>query len=207
MTYCRKWLRIIYMYRSKLFLSLLAVFIISCKSPPQAVEKPPEENNPVIIAEPAAEPIAEPEPVPEIPDTHEVSQEIYDNTLAEVKLFINSLNKIISAKNYNGWKNALSDEYFTQISSQEFLANASESPLLKTKKIVLKTPNDYFTNVVVPSRANSRVDEIEFSDDNKVKAYYLETRTKKDGNETVTETRRLRIYELTKSGDEWKIAN
>ena len=178
--------------------------MVSCKSQPQAVETPPEENTPVIAAEEIIEPEAS---APEITESNEVSQEMYEQTLAEVKLFIDNLNKTIRAKNYSGWKGALSDEYFNEISSKEFLDNASESPVLKSKKIVLKTPNDYFTNVVVPSRANSRVDDIEFTDNNNIKAYYVETRTRKEGNDTLTETRRLRLYELTKSGDEWKIVN
>jgi hypothetical protein len=57
--------------------------------------------------------------------------------------------------------------------------------------------------VVVPSRSNSRVDEIEFTAQNRVRVYYVERSRKTDEN--VAETRRLRLYELEKSGDTWKI--
>jgi hypothetical protein len=136
------------------------------------------------------------------PSSFTVTQEMYDFTLAEVKVFIERLNLLINRKNYDGWKAALSDDYFNHISSDEFLANASESSALRSRKIVLKTLNDYFTHVVVPSRSNSRVDEIEFTDTNTVKVYYIEKR-KNDNNEM--ETRRLRLYELIKTGNTWKI--
>ena len=137
-----------------------------------------------------------------------VSKEMYDLTLAEVRLFVNNLNSLINTKDYSGWKNALSDEFYAVISSPEFLTRATESDLLKSRKIVLKTPNDYFLQVVVPSRKNSQVDEIEFTAENTVKVYYLEERTRKgDNNTDTTEIRRLRLYEIRKSENGWKIIN
>ena len=183
------------MKRSKLFLLLIPALFTVCKSGPAAVK----ENTPAAAEIAAAE----------NPDIHGASsQEVYDNTLAEVRLFIEALNRTISAKNYAGWRDALTDEYFGKISSPEFLAEASEQPSLKTRRIVLRSVNDYFTNVVVPSRANSRVDEIEFEDDTRVKAYFVETRNiKGENNTTRTETRRLRLYDLIKVDDKWKIVN
>jgi hypothetical protein len=136
------------------------------------------------------------------PGSFTVTQEMYDSTLAEVKTFVEHLNSLILRKNYDGWKGALSEEYYNYVSSSEFLANASESAMLRSRKVVLKTLNDYFTHVVVPSRSNSRVDEIEFTDTNTVKVYYMERR-KSENN--VFETRRLRLYELIKTGNTWKI--
>ena len=187
------------MRRSILYLLLIPALFIACASKPAAIEeKPPADTGAAV--EPAA---AEQENI-----HGAVSREVYDNTLAEVRLFIDGLNKTISAKNYTGWRDALSDEYFGKISSPEFLAEASEQPSLKTRKIVLRSANDYFGQVVVPSRANSRVDEIEFEDDNRVKAYFVETRNVKDANNTTrTETRRLRLYDLIKVDDKWKIVN
>jgi hypothetical protein len=145
---------------------------------------------------PAEEVAPETDGVARETDHGTVSQEVYDQTLAEVRQFIESLNRIIAGKNYNAWRNTLSDEYFARISSPEYLARQSEAPLLASRKIVLRTTNDYFLNVVVPSRANSQVDEIEIADDNAVTAYFVDTRPGK---------RRLRVYELRKIGNEWKI--
>ena len=182
------------MKRSCWYLLLLPVILMACKSLP-VVEEPAS-------AEPPDFSTLEAEPEPS-PDSISVDQETYDFTLAEVKIFIDNLNLLISKKNYSGWKNTLSDELFARISSPEFLANASESAALKSRKIVLKSPNDYFTNVVVPSRSNSKVDEIEFTATDRVKVFYLE---KVKNNKTGEfDTRRLRLYELVKSGDTWKI--
>ena len=189
-----------------MFLFLIPILLAACGSQPTAVEEKPvsEETVTVTVAEPVP---PEPEPEPVEPE-NSFSQEQYDTTLTEVKQFIESVNRTISSKNYNNWKNLLSDDYFKKISSPEFLANASESPLLKTKKIVLKTPNDYFVNVVVPARVNSRVDEIEFVTENRVKAFYVETRTVRgENNVTRTETRNLQLNELIKIDGTWKIAD
>jgi len=170
---------------------LLAAIFIACNSPPPAVENYPADDH--IEEAPAADSIA-------------ISQEVYDFTLAEVKLFVEDLNAIIKNKDYNAWKASLSDEFFSHISSPEFLANASEAAVLKSRKIVLKTPNDYFLQVVVPSRRDSRVDEIEFTATDRVKVFYVEERVRK--NETspsTTEVRRLRLYELVRVNDTWKI--
>jgi hypothetical protein len=133
-----------------------------------------------------------------------ISQEMYEQTLAEVRIFVDGLNLLIRNKNYSGWKDALAAERFEQISSPDFLEVTSESAALKSRKIVLKTPNDYFEHVVVPSRSNSRVDEIEFTAVNRVRVYYVE-RPRRTDDDGVAEIRRLRLYELEKSGDTWKI--
>ena len=161
---------------------LSAAVVTACNSAPPATDQYPEE---------------------EAAGSFAISKEVYELTLAEVKLFVDDLNSLIENKNYAGWKAALSDEFFAQISSPEFLANASESAALKSRKIVLKTPNDYFSQVVVPSRSNSRVDEIEFTAANRVKVFFREERVRRSDN--TTEVRRLRLYELIKIDDTWKI--
>jgi hypothetical protein len=130
-------------------------------------------------------------------DSSKISDEQRASTMQEVQAFINDLNKVISAKNYNAWKDSLSPEYFERISSAENLRLLSEMPQMKAQKKVLKTPKDYFDFVVVPSRADSRVDEIEFLTLYKVKAY-----TKKDGTAD-----RMILYDLEKNNNMWKIVN
>ena len=138
--------------------------------------------------------------------TFGVTKEVYDQTLSEIKIFIENLNKIIASRNFNSWKDALTDERFLFISSAQFLREQSESPALKIRNKVLRNVNEYFLEVVVPSRTNSRADEIEFIDANNVKVLFLETRNRRnENNEIVIETRRLQLYELTKSADGWKI--
>jgi len=182
------------MGRSVWYLILLPLVFMTCKSSSAAVQTSVEDDPVVAVEEESTS------------DSITVSKEVYDHTLTEVKHFVDNLNLIIRTKNYNSWKTALSDKFLARISSPEFLETASESTLLRAQKIVLKTPSDYFTNVVVPSRSNSQVDEIEFTAKGTVKVYYIERKERKDNNgEAVVTVRRLRLYELEKSGDVWKI--
>jgi hypothetical protein len=127
-----------------------------------------------------------------------VSKEQYTSTKEDVQHFIEGLNQIIRKRDYNSWKASLSPEYFNKISSPENLEQLSEQPAMKTRRITLKTAEDYFINVVVPSRANSRVDDIEFIGENRVKAFTVITNT-------AGEEQRLRLYDLEKTGNIWKI--
>jgi len=167
----------------------MAVLVMACKSSPSAVDQYPGGVEEQVPSHPFA-----------------ISQEMYDLTLAEVKSFVHDLNTLIMNKDYEGWKATLSDEFFERISSRDFLASASQSAMLKSRRIVLRSPHDYFLHVVVPSRSNSRVDEIEFTAVDRVKVFYREERVRRNENsESTPEVRRLRLYELIKIGDTWKI--
>jgi len=133
-----------------------------------------------------------------------ISQEAYDHVFNEVKAFVENLNMVIQNKNYNRWREALSEERLRELSSPMFLATASNTASMRRRGIVLKTLNDYFLYVVVPSRANSQVDKIEILDNNRVKVIYMHTR-KVEGSEDKTETVPLLVYELIKDGNTWKI--
>jgi len=136
----------------------------------------------------------------EVFDPKKVSQEQYQTTMIEVQKFIEEQNKYIKSKNYEAWKKSLSPQYFAEISSAENLKRFSELPGMKSRKIVLKTAQDYFDNVVVPSRADLHVEEIEFISANRVKAFTITTN--KAGEE-----QRLRLYDLEKINNSWIIIN
>jgi hypothetical protein len=163
-----------------LFLAVLCLFI-SCNSTSDP------HNNKEEVTSAATEPV-------------KVSKEEYNSTKTDVQHFIEQLNQIIRRKDYSSWKAALSTQYFKQIASPENLQQVSELPAMKTRGITLKSAEDYFINVVVPSRANSRVDDIEFIGEHRVKAFTITTN--KEGEE-----QRLRLYDLEKTGNIWKIIN
>jgi len=73
---------------------------------------------------------------------------------------------------------------------------------MRTRRIVLRTAEDYFIHVVVAARAETgqRVDDIEFISMNRVKAF---TVTHNRAGEEV----RLRLYDLEKIGNSWTIIN
>jgi len=182
--------------KSNFFLILAVILMGSCGSGPKTDTQSATVQNPSQIGNAAT---SSQQTVGTF-DTKTVSQAQHDSTLDEVQHFIGSLNDIISKRNYNAWKAALSQDYFKEISSSQFLEQISDSPAMKTRNIVLKTPEDYFTNVVVPSRANSRVDDIEFIGTNRVKAFTV-------SKNRAGEEQRLVLYDLEKMGNSWLIVN
>jgi hypothetical protein len=200
--------------KMKFFIIPLIILAVSCLStPPEtaqsntpaSVVEAQVEPEPVkqVETEPPAGPVRQPDPVQppaEVFNPSQVTQQQYTSTMEDVQRFIENLNRIISNKNYGSWRAALSTEYFNEISSPANLKQLSEQPAMTTRKIVLRTPEDYFLHVVVPSRANSRVDDIEFIGQNRVKAFTVnKSRT---GEET-----RLVLYDLERSGNSWIIIN
>ena len=173
---------------------LPVILVFSCGSNP----KPEQKEEDKTVAEETG--TQETTQATRVEETFTVSREYYDTTMDEVRHFINDLNHVISSRNYNLWRAALSDDYFNGISSQEYLQQLSEQPAMKTRRIVLRTPEDYFLYVVVPSRANSRVDAIEFVNRNRVKAFTVTVNR-------AGEEQRLRLYDLEKIGNTWKIIN
>ncbi|MDR0322744.1 MAG: hypothetical protein LBI28_14715 [Treponema sp.] len=171
--------------KSNLLIILVVVLAVSCKSVPETVQ--PDTGEGGSNQDDAFNPGG-------------ISQEYYVSTREEVQRFIESLNIVIQRGDYSAWRRALSPEYFAEISSAENLRRISDQPGMKTRRIVLRTPEDYFTHVVVPSRANLRVDDIEFISRNRVKAFTVTTN--RAGDE-----QRLRLYDLEKIGNSWTIIN
>ena len=169
-------------------------------SAPQPVPPPPPDPQPV-QSTPAVE---------EVFDPATITEEKFAAAKADVQALIGDLNRIIKAKNYNAWISYLSASYLEEISSQSFLeekteelykrdlivaTNLGRDPKRVSKKI-LKTPKDYFDNVVVPSRSNDRMDDIAFVSENRVKAYTMDNRGQ-----------RLVLYDLEIIDNKWKIIN
>jgi hypothetical protein len=181
----------------KIFLLLCGVLFISCRSAPVPVNAPPEETAPAPVLVEEAPLQIEEKPEEEAFDPASISQEEYDTVKVDIQALINNLNQIIRRKDYNAWASNLGKAYFDRISSPEFLTRTSESSQrLKNQNIVLKNAREYYLEVVVPSRANDRVDDIVFVTHTRVKAYTINAKKE-----------RLRLYDLENSGDGWKIVN
>jgi hypothetical protein len=194
-------------------LLLPVILVLSCGSkPPPTVEPahPAEVTQAVIQPPPPAYPLN----VEAAPESHEVfdpthvSAEKYTTTMHDIQDLISDLNRIIRAKNYFEWLGYLSNAYLGEISSEEFLtekteelynrdmivaSNTGRNPR-QVQKRILKNPRDYFDNVVVPSRTNDHVDDIDFVSEFQIKAYTVDTR----GN-------RLILYNLELIGNKWMI--
>jgi hypothetical protein len=173
-------------------ISLLSIFSCTTSKP----EPPPVikiQGNPAAVSAPVIENDGANF------DPKSVSEAEFKTAMSEIRLLIEEINRVIQAKNYAAWVSHLSDDFVSAINSPEYLAQVSEfSVQLKSRNIVLKTPLDYFTEVVVPSRenisANAHLDDIEFLSHTRVKAF------------TIVLSRRLRLFEFVKDKGVWKIA-
>ena len=122
-----------------------------------------------------------------------VSEEVYTKTFDEIEEFIRNLNEIIRSEDYDTWLTFLSEDYIQRTSDPAYLKRQSEQPLLKKSSISLNSLKDYFDHVVVPSRVQAQLDEIEFVDENQVKAYAMIRNTK------------ALLFLLVRENDKWKI--
>ena len=164
---------------------LLFVLAVSCTTPPPA--KP--------VVEPTPKPVVT-VPAPKVPGVFEVTPEKKQASLVAIKSLVDKLNAIIANKAFEEWKTYLDDAYVATygdpIRLKEYSAN---SPFLKQFNIKLKSLEDYFKFVVVPSRANVAVDDISFLDENRVNVW------------TVVDNERVLLYLLKLYGKEWKISS
>jgi len=127
------------------------------------------------------------------PEGFTVSVEVYRETFDAIKQIIEALNLLIQSRDYKAWLENLSPAYREYFSRPEVLASQNDSKILQSKGIVLKSLEDYFLNVVVPSRANLRLDDISFLNENELDAIM------QVGN------RRVTVYSLIKISGKWKI--
>jgi len=164
-------------------LAILAVWFLyaSCVSPPPADHGLPEP-----LPEEAGEVLA-----PEAEFV--VTEEVYTRTFEEIEQFIRNLNQIIRNADYESWLTYLSEEYIRTTSDPAFLRDQSEKPLLQQANIHLEDLRDYFIHVVMPSRTQATLDEIEFIDENHVKAV------------AVLRGTRVILYLLARDEGQWKI--
>jgi hypothetical protein len=219
-----------YMGRLSIFLIILAAFTLafaSCGSAPEvavepvAVEEPPAPA-PVVQSEAPAEPTPEPVPEPEpVFDPASITQEKKETTKAEIEKVIKELNQICLRKDFNSWLLWIDDGYKKTVSDPEYLAQLSDSPGLKSRKVTLTNIEDYFKYVFVESRRDARVDDIVFVSPTRVQVYRVDTRAvpenpdteerlvnlgwEKDGKQLY---RRVRFYTLEEvANDDWKISS
>ena len=182
----------------------VALLLVSCAgSPPMeeaaepspAPEAPsPETEQPEDGPEKAPEPAPQPEGEAETGDDgYVMDEQEYEETKKDLAQLVSELNEIIASRNYSEWLTYLTDEYKDYYSAPEVLEEFSEAPVLKKYDIKLRSLRDYFNYVVVASRKNVKVDDIQAISPEKVKAYMYV-----DGDPVV-------VYTLEKVDGRWKI--
>ena len=185
---------------------LSVILVLSCQSGPQ-----PELAEPVLVVEPTAPLAVMPEqnaPVPAeavVFDPLHISEEVHQKTLEELRVFIEGLNAIIRARNYEAWVTYLSESRYAEVNSEAFLAGITEDLFQRDQRMardprrverrVLRNSRDFFYNLVVPSRSNDRLDDISFLAENRVRAY------------TIERGMRIILYDLQLIDNRWQIIN
>jgi hypothetical protein len=179
-------------------LCAVGFFLSSCAGGPVAnapgvgpvVSQKPAENAPVEV-----KPQESPSPAPVQPfDPSAVTEVVKTATFVDVRALIESLNELIRNQDYEAWLSHLTKGYIASYSDPATLSRYSESPIIKRKGIKLLTLKDYFVNVVYPSHQNDKVDDIEFVDENLIKAITVSPK----GDRNI-------LYMLEKHGDAWMI--
>lgn len=125
-------------------------------------------------------------------DNVAITKKAYVNTKSEIELVVDDLNKITLDRDYTRWLAYTSEEYRNVFSGREVLDQVSAS--LPTKGIRLRSLQDYFNYVFVPSRQNMRVDDIQFVTPTRV--YVIME---------ITPSSPAAIYILEKTTEGWKL--
>ncbi|UTC67473.1 MULTISPECIES: hypothetical protein [unclassified Treponema] len=110
---------------------------------------------------------------------------------SEIEEVVKKLNDITAKKDYGRWRYWLSKEYIKEFSKTEVLKKTSEGLPAHLKGKQLKSIEDYFYYVFVPSRQNGRVDDIVYMTPTKVRVL------------KITAKQNLIFYNLEKIGDRW----
>ncbi|TVR59207.1 MAG: hypothetical protein EA426_08875 [Spirochaetaceae bacterium] len=176
--------------------------------PPEPIAEPAPEADSAVdpdlddeIEAPSDDTITEPEDAEREPETISggndapfvVTEEVYVKTFEEVEKTIGILNEIIRDRDFEHWKRYLTQTYIDEFSDPETLRARSQSPILQRNNIVLRSLEDYFNWVVAPSRANARLDDLEFVNDDTVIAIM------------VVQGQPVILYQLKNTDGIWKI--
>jgi hypothetical protein len=172
---------------------------------------PPEPIVEEVVVAPVEKPVEVPVEIPVVFDPNNVSKAMYQAAKLEITYLIIKLNYIIKTKDYDEWVKHLSDSYFKEISDRNFLEERTEELYRRdqivaqnlgrdssvVEKVVLRTARDYFDYIVVPSRANDKLDDISFLSEDHVRAYTIDDRR----------GQRLVLYDLALINHNWLIVN
>lgn len=121
-----------------------------------------------------------------------ITKQDYHNTMNELKVIVESLNKVAATSDYTRWLTFLSENYKREFSNASTLNRTVAN--LKKKNVTglkLKGLQDYFKYVFVASRQNIRVDDIEFLSPVRVNVLM------------VTAGKKLLVYDLEKINGRW----
>lgn len=186
-----------YIVPRSIILLLIALLVFSACTSIEPADPAADEPQPEVQEQPTekeSEPAEEAEVEQDISEEDfEVSEEVFDQTFMEVEAVIAELNSLIRQEQYQEWLTYLTEDYRSYYSSPQQLERYSESERLQSAGIQLKNLEDFFRHVVVPSRANLRLDDLVFLNEKSVEAIMI------------VRDQRISVYRLRLVDNEWKI--
>ena len=198
----------------KIFLTLITTLFlfmfISCdddlfpkkdkKPEPGKTEQaaPVEEKKPEVKPAPVKEEKPEPDETDEeylrstdnLDKNDKVTKEEFNEDKAAILKIIEELSVIMENKNVEGWLKYIEPESIKYYKNPVNLQKAQQK--LPNKTVKLRSINDYFKYVFIPSRKRSKVDEIRYISKTSIKAVQVKT----DKSIVV-------YYYFTKIGNQW----
>lgn len=174
--------------------------------PPKVEEKKPEPKKEPPKVEPPKVEEKKPEPPKEPPKPAKAEDEEYKRSIGKVNVsedtfkhdkkdilqIIDELSTIMEERKYKNWLSFLDAESIDYWSKPKSLAKAQNR--LPVKGLRLRTMEDYFKFVFIPSRRGKQITEIRYESDTYVKAVEI---TEEDGE--------LIYYYFNKIKGEWKL--
>lgn len=173
-------------FRTLIILSASVFFLNSCGSTKQETDKPAPQVKPA-----ASKTDAEYERATKDLKGEVVSKDTYEKDKKFILSMINELNAVMKSKNYKAWLNYVEPNSVNYWSQKKNLSAASKQ--LPVKGIQLKSLEDYFNYVFIPSRMGKNIDEIRYVSSKSIKAVQLKN------EDTVI------YYNFKKIGDDWLV--
>lgn len=171
-------------------LTLMSIFtLVSCVSGAQESEEPKTSAPTVTVQKTEAQ--LEYERAIENINGTQISMETYEMDKKIILQKIAELNTIMKDKNYKSWLNYIEQSSINYWSMKSNLSTVSKQ--LPVKGLNLKTLEDYFKYVFIPSRMGRRIDEIRYISSTSIKAVQVRN------DETIV------YYNFKKIDDDWLV--
>ncbi len=107
-----------------------------------------------------------------------VSKSTFEMDKKEISKKVSELNVIMREANYQRWLSYIDDESIKYWSSQKNLSMASQKLPKSLKGFKLRSLEEYFKFVFIPSRTGRNIDEIRYINENSINAVQI----KEDGS-------------------------
>lgn len=179
---------------SAFFLSLC---VLSCKSTEQVEETPSEKVvEPNKVEKQSSE--EDSEYRRSVGTEKNISLDTFNADKAAIVKKITELNAIMAKRDYNSWLKYIDPESQKYWSTPANLAKASEKLPKKLKGLKLRTLQDYFIYVFIPSRNGRTIDEIRYNSADSIRA--VQVSKNEDGTNRI-----VVYYNFVRQDGDWKV--